>query len=762
MRRLGIRGLCLGTPSLLCQVNYASSTRPGSKKKGSTSPSSKRKAVATKRVAANKDKGQFSSAPVKGSQRSLTVPPTVSPLEEFFATAEHDEYAKDDDEDMEEAHPPAPTPAPSSSGAVSDATKRAIAPVITSSGEKIFPSSDALVSAEELRVGKIIPPEYVMPEPQDRFTLFDPREHDALYSTNGAMSDEPTPLKRAFEQIGAAGIWKQFHGNSGKVTPPAWLEAFCRDIYFRSGGDVPLSAVDPTVMDTATDSEPSPIHTDASAQTGVDPFLFIDFSVRAEADYTAGPYVFPTTFSSLYGDTETRAKLCLGDLSKEYLCFADGYCFPDRRQLPTSVGTIPLKLYVDPKAQKPCVFIALSDEIPPAMWLPVKPEAAAVRRVVAEFASHATTHRDAYHEMYLEKMSKAHRTLQLQRLPDSDGDILRMMAFQMRDVTFGEAPIGEFPNTQEFFLGEYDEPEKLLEYLDLCPHLFSTPLMRTIANVHSKAMVPLIDGPGVATSLYRCVYSKALLLVQVNLAAEVKLPPHDPQAFEFLWKDSQQAPKSKIPIFVRVIWPDNKRMCGGGKVVERFNTLFGTEFAHDTPVDACLAVFSTMTWAREQANLLGVLGMRKRVAEMELVANSPQPALLYPGTREIPNPEYTADERLGMHIQYLAHLGDPEVKSVITRLLRDGTAAVRMGCAKAALIIGDRELFRSICSNEPQGRMQYYMTKLVRRRKARDLTDAVPRLLDDQYEFAAPLWTNRGKRLDPNTLSGSARQQMLK
>jgi hypothetical protein len=47
------------------------------------------------------------------------------------------------------------------------------------------------------------------------------------------------------------------------------------------------------------------------------------------------------------------------------------------------------------------------------------------------------------------------------------------------------------------------------------------------------------------------------------------------------------------------------------------------------------------------------------------------------------------------------------------------------------------------------------MTKLVRKRKSRDLTDATPRLLDDQFEFAAPLWSKRSGRMDPNTLEGA-------
>jgi hypothetical protein len=195
-------------------------------------------------------------------------------------------------------------------------------------------------------------------------------------------------------------------------------------------------------------------------------------------------------------------------------------------------------------------------------------------------------------------------------------------------------------------------------------------------------------------------------------------------------------------------------MCAGGSIARRFNAAFGTEFAHDVPVDALAAVHYTMNWAKELHNLLGVYGMRHRVNELVAATKRPQPLLVYPGSAELPNPEYTVEEQLGMHVQYLAALGDPDVRPLIQRLWHEsGSAAVRMGCAKAAMEIGDRELFHSIVSGEPQGRNQHFMSKLVRRRKKRDLVDAVPRLFDDQYELAGPLWTTKG-RVDPNTVEG--------
>lgn len=579
--------------------------------------------------------------------------------------------------------------------------------------------------------------------------------------------------------------------------PPRWFEQLCRDLFFRTssesdGMDAAAAMSDPLqqhaveaaaqsgqwrrmpeideetieggaeasshvgsslrpLSDGPSSSFTAPSHADDTVE--VDPFLWLPFDLRDEKDYDVGPYTFSPT--ATYTDTQ-RTLLCLGDVGKEYVHFANTYAFPERYQLPTSLGTVPAKLYVDPSNAAPVVYLQLSPDFPPAMWLPIKGTASSVRRVVAAFAQMSALHRDWYHDSYVERYETAQRVMQLQRLPlDNEGDVLRFMAFDARNAPLQQAPLREFRNHQELFLGEYDDPERLLEHLELCPFLFSIPHLRTVTDPHAEHMIPTIEGPGVALSAFRCIYSKAVLAITVQLSAEVKLPPQDPETFQFLWSDSQVVPKVKIPVFARVIWPDNTRLCGGGQLNRRLNHFFGTEFAPDIPVDAVMALFYVMNWAKALDAFMGVRGMRQRVAELEAATHVAEAPKLYPGTRELPNPEYTVAERLGMHVQYLSQLGDPDIAATIENLLPTASAAVRMGCAKAALIAGERELFHRIVSTEPPGRMQHYMTKLVRKRKTRDLIDPEPRLLDEQYEFAAPLWTKKGVRVDRNTLEGA-------
>lgn len=583
---------------------------------------------------------------------------------------------------------------------------------------------------------------------------FDPLSENVTAPLEEGEEEVEGPVRAA---QAAGQLWRTFATATPEEKaanrPPKWFEALCRDLFFRESAEgeaqtaKSITAEDPARY-TAEEGEGSAEETER-----INLFSFLPFDLIDEKDYAIGPYTFQPTATYT---VEERVKLCGGDRQKEYVHFCNTYPFPERYQIPTSLGTVPAKLFVDPASPTPLVYVQLSEDFPPALWLPVKPTAAAVRRVLGAYAAMAALHAQRHHEGYERRYEEARRVMTLQQLPvEDEGDVLRFMAYEARNVSYPDAPVREFANAQTFFLGEHDDPERLLEHLDLCPTLFSICPMRTVTNLHQEHMVPTIEGPGVAPSLYRCIYSKALLLVQVQLSAEVKLPPQDPEAFRFMWKDSQVVPKMKVPVFVRVLWPDNERLCAGGLLSRRFNHLFGTEFAPDIPPDALFSLYYAMSWAKALPDLLGVRGMRRRLAELELASTQPEPPLLYPGTRELPNPEYTVQERLGMHVQYLSQLGDPLIAQTIEQLLPTASAPVRMGCAKAALIAGERELFRRIVANEPPGRMQTYMTKLVRKRKTRDLVDPEPRLLDDQYEFAAPLWTKKGTRMDPNTLEGA-------
>lgn len=585
---------------------------------------------------------------------------------------------------------------------------------------------------------------------------YDPRQSNvpAVGADRGedtTEADKMFPLRAAH----AAGeLWRCCASASPEERvanrPPQWFEALCRDLFYRTGEEGPW----PEGSTESGEGDAGPAVVRAEGPADVDPFLWLPFELLDTPAYTIGPYSFPSTATYSY---EQRVKLCLGDVRHEYVHFCLTYMFPERHQIPTSVGTVPAKLYMDPYIPAPVVYLQLSQHFPPAMWLPIKGTAAAVRRVLSAYAQMAALHRDWHHSMFEERYHTAVRAMQLQRLPMRDeGDILRYMGYEARNTQFMDAPLREFNNQQEFFLGEHDDPERLLEHLDLSPYLFAIPHMRVVTDPHAEHMIPTVAGTGMVPSVFRCVFSKAVLVVNVMLSAEVKLPPQDPESFHFMWRDSQVTPKMRFPVFARVLWPDNERISAGGILTHRFNKLFQTEFAADLPPDAALALYHAMSWGGVVSDFMGVHGMRQRVAELEAASRLPEPPRLYPGTREIPNPEYTTQERLGMHVQYLSQLGDPTILDTVRRMLPAASAPVRMGCAKATLIAGDRTLFRRIVSSEAPGRVQDYMTKLVRKRKTRDLTDAEPRLLDDQYEFAAPLWTKRGTRIDRNTLEGAA------
>uniref|UniRef100_A0A7S1MMM6 Uncharacterized protein n=2 Tax=Neobodo designis TaxID=312471 RepID=A0A7S1MMM6_NEODS len=472
-----------------------------------------------------------------------------------------------------------------------------------------------------------------------------------------------------------------------------------------------------------------------------DPFLFVPFD-QVEASQPAA-----------VGLSTDRS---------EYTLLAETYPFPERYQVPTSLGTVPSKLYYRSTDPEPIVYLALNDHIDPSLWLPCKPNAAGIHRTLSEFASVAVQHRDRYHGHFETRIERARNLMRVQNMPDDEPSVLRYAAWMARDTPDDLKPLDDFNSSQEFFLGEWSDPEKIFEKFDLSPHLFALPHYRNVVDLNT--MIPAVNGPGVATALYRTVHSKSLVLVQAHLSADVRLPARDPEAIALLWKDvTVKEPPSRIPVFARVVWPDNKRMCGGGGVVARFNETHRCEFARDMPVDAVAAVHGTAAWAERTVDLLGVRGMRDRVAQ--LAAASMQSDLrlpaYHPSTADIPSPEYTDADALGMHLQYAALLNDPTAADLVRHFADSVHPSVRMGCAKAALLAGDRALFRSIVAREPQGRNQHYMTKLARKRKTRDLTDAEPRMLDEQFEFPAPIYT-KSHRIDPTTEEGRSEMARLR
>jgi hypothetical protein len=96
-----------------------------------------------------------------------------------------------------------------------------------------------------------------------------------------------------------------------------------------------------------------------------------------------------------------------------------------------------------------------------------------------------------------------------------------------------------------------------------------------------------------------------------------------------------------------------------------------------------------------------------------------------------------------MHLQYLAHLGDPDIETTLRQFMNTDRACVRFGCAKAALERGHRSLFREVVSKEPPGRYQRTMLKLVRSRKKRDYTDQVMRIHDHEFDTPGMTWSVR-------------------
>jgi hypothetical protein len=480
----------------------------------------------------------------------------------------------------------------------------------------------------------------------------------------------------------------------------------------------------------------------AATPPNPDPYLHIPCDVCEDAYATAQCDAFP---------------LALSESHRKFAVIAQSYPCADRLQLSTSVGTQPMQLYAE-QGNEHTVFVQPARDLPPALWLPCKASGDALRRTLGEFASAAALHREKHHSEEARRFNEARAHCATQRLPTDSASLLRTMGWLARDEPFTVESTFEFHNSQEVFLGETHDPESVFEWFDANPLTHAIPISRTVVDLAKNA--PNIDGPGVATALYRTTASKSVLLVQAMLSAEVRLPARDPEAVKLLWSGVDTPPtRARIGMFARAIWPDNSRMCGGGHVIPQFNQLAGTALAADMPVDLAGALcFGAL---RAHLSPVGVLQLRERVLDIAAQVDGGRFQLGYPSTADVPSPDYTPEDILGMHLQYIAHVNDPTAVDLVRHFARHPSPSVRMGAAKAALIAGDRDVFRQIVAAEPDGRNKHYLTTLVRRRKKRDLTDAEPRLLDEQFEFPAPLWT-KTRRIDPSTDAGKKELHRLK
>ncbi|KNH09711.1 hypothetical protein XU18_0396 [Perkinsela sp. CCAP 1560/4] len=591
-------------------------------------------------------------------------------------------------------------------------------------------------------------------------------------------SDEKASIPIESKRLAAfQHVWKLFHRDvqspknspESLAVPPTWLVNFCYEAQHSDNSATEQREIDyESIERFIQETNPSYRSALASASRLIDEVSKQE-DLPLQADHPADYYldhkirIFPEEMYQYqaYDETALRAlpdslveKLCLNSKSKKYLQIGQAYAFPNRAQLPTSWGTEPCKLLVDPADPTPILYVQLSAHFPPAAWIPVRLTLSALQRVLTEFAQFASTHREAHHEKFVQRWSEAKTCLVQQKMisasalraydetkPNLEKDkaeitsaILRYVGWMANTVPFHEAPIREFPNSQEFFCGEYEYPESFMEYLENCPFFFAIPELRT----NSKDLWGQADGPGVAMSAFRCIFSKTVIWVKVHFSTEVKLPPTDPTLFKKLWKEQGVYPSTVTPVFIRVVWPDNVKMCGGGGLLMRLNSLLGSEFARDMPIDAAMAMVYCTAWAGRQQDLMGVRKMRLRLSDWEhKVKHGTQDRRpdfgAYPGTSELPSPMYTDKERLGMHLQYLAHLGDPDIETVIRRWMGYDSGAIRLGCAKAALESGNADLFLEIVRTELPGRFRKTMLRCYRSRKKRDLYDKIPRLNDEDF-----------------------------
>ena len=298
-----------------------------------------------------------------------------------------------------------------------------------------------------------------------------------------------------------------------------------------------------------------------------------DIKMKDEMLFEVERYKFD---ERMYNDisNSTRTGFCAGDTTKGYVCIGEAYAFPDWEDNPVvNNPQKPAKLWWDPSVSTEKVMVQIADHIPPALWLPIKPSHAAVKRLFSDFTTIDAIHLERYMPLF-EKIQQEFEEKSSATLADSAN--LRAADHFKDSLRFGS--INEIRKDYDtevtLYLGPVDHPSEIENRLESEPEknpsIFSWPLLLT-----NK------DCPDIPSScIYRTVYSKSLLcfLTRSDLSPRSDFP-------------EELSAVSSPPQFVKIIYPNMPRMSGGKQLITNFNSKIGSEYPIGTPVDVAAALW---------------------------------------------------------------------------------------------------------------------------------------------------------------------------
>eukprot|EP00906_Rhabdomonas_costata_P028164 RCo039950 len=405
-----------------------------------------------------------------------------------------------------------------------------------------------------------------------------------------------------------------------------------------------------------------------------------DFTFFEDQKFEAMRFEFdPSVWGAIDLSSALKSGLCLGQEQRVYTLIGEGFSFPDAMDNPlVNSPSVPARFWWDPSSTVPKVLVQLAPHFPPALWLPVKPEYDALKRVFSEFLTVDATIMER-HFLYYEKLQSEMEKKAGQPLTEIQPSRMRDLVIDERRKTDPKTIVPDWTRESSLYLGHVEHFRKIEDSFLNNPFVFAWPILLGSENHHQLDEMQ-------KSAMFRTIYSKSILVVEGREDLQF-----DPVA------QPEMNISISVPIFLKVNYPENKRMCGGAQMVQRFNRLFGCDHALDTPVDVLAATIGNV--------VRGTSSLRDDLEDFaEAIEKGSAP--------EADRKQYHS--ALAMLITHLAVLRDPRWKEdVLHRFWKSEPRDLRIACAKGAFEMGLTDSLNEMLRTERDTHMIQLLTHLL-------------------------------------------------
>eukprot|EP00760_Papus_ankaliazontas_P012847 PhM_4_TR15588/c0_g1_i1/m.80927 len=393
-----------------------------------------------------------------------------------------------------------------------------------------------------------------------------------------------------------------------------------------------------------------------------------------------------------------KRRLCMGDVGKEYTFLGEVFSFPDAEDSPVvNNPQHPARLWWDHSSPTEKVLVQLTPHTPPLLWLGIKPSVAAIKKVFGEFLDADAEHMAKYLPEYEQRQQEIEKQFGAE-LANDDTNKHRVKEIIMAEMRKKDPRTFEldWEQSHSLFLGTFDNFRAIENrFLYGNAFTFGWPLLVAEGN-------EFLEDTPVRMSAFRTLLSKSIILLQGRLDLQL-----DPRRGTLDGAEHGDELVLDVPVFASINYRKNERMCGGSALIQRYNSLMGTQYPTDIPVDVLCAL------CREET-VKSVGQVREEVAFLSKVNETGVDRERHPRLPAYLHASSKVVGQLAYAITYLACMDDDRwVEDIFNRFKDHPEGVVRVGCAKGAMIYNQPQLAVAMAQTEKDEAVRMTIRKLT-------------------------------------------------